>query len=425
MTIPFAFVSSISPDTTDGQSGDGNDFITRDPTPGQYFQLQGLAAGSGTLGIWLTSPGWSGARIEIGSVTISPTDGVWTFNFPISQLPDGNYTIQLTDGTATSSTIVGSQSLVVDDQKIAVGINAIEGNNILTNAEIQSGLTVTGTATGNENQTYLTGETIQVEIRDSSNNVLFTQDATVQANGTWNTTFSTAQLKTLTSNGTDDYNVYAAVQDKAGNAGNGVEQFTSTVCFMAGTLVSTPRGPCAVETLAPGVLVLTSDGREVPVTWLGRQTVSTRFADPLRVLPIRIKAGALGDEVPSRDLLLSPDHAILVDGALIHAGALVNGTSIVRETNVPEVFTYYHVEADDHSLILAENTPAETFVDNVDRLHFDNWAEHQAIYPDGKPITELPYPRAKAHRQVPTQIRVKLADRAHKIGAVASAASVA
>jgi hypothetical protein len=53
-----------------------------------------------------------------------------------------------------------------------------------------------------------------------------------------------------------------------------------------------------------------------------------------------------------------------------------NGTSIVRETDVPEVFTYYHVEVDDHSLILAENTPSETFVDNVDRLNFDNWAEH-------------------------------------------------
>jgi hypothetical protein len=42
-------------------------------------------------------------------------------------------------------------------------------------------------------------------------------------------------------------------------------------------------------------------------------------------------------------------------------------TSFVRETNVPKVFTYYHVEIDDHSLIMAENTPAETFVDN-DRL---------------------------------------------------------
>src|SRR5271156_1251736 len=102
---------------------------------------------------------------------------------------------------------------------------------------------------------------------------------------------------------------------------------------------------------------------------------------------------------------------LLVDDVLIQAGALVNGTSIVRETSVPETFTYYHVELDDHSLIFAENTPAETFVDNVDRLAFDNWQEHEALYPEGKPIIEMPYPRAKAHRQVPREIRKLLAER--------------
>jgi len=96
---------------------------------------------------------------------------------------------------------------------------------------------------------------------------------------------------------------------------------------------------------------------------------------------------------------------------LIQAGALVNGCTILRETDVPETFTYYHVEVDGHALILAENTPAETFIDNVDRLAFDNWAEHQALYPDGKPIVEMPYPRAKAHRQVPRLVREQLARR--------------
>jgi hypothetical protein len=183
------------------------------------------------------------------------------------------------------------------------------------------------------------------------------------------------------------------------------------ICFMVGTMIRTPAGEVAVETLKRGDLVSTSDGRAMPVSWLGRQTVSTVFADPRRVLPIRIRAGALGENVPSRDLLLSPDHAIRVDDVLIQAGALVNETSIVRETNVPQTFTYYHVELDDHSLILAENTPAETFVDNVDRLAFDNWEEHEVFYPEGKAIIELPYPRAKAHRQVSRSIREQLAER--------------
>jgi hypothetical protein len=112
-----------------------------------------------------------------------------------------------------------------------------------------------------------------------------------------------------------------------------------------------------------------------------------------------------------RDLLLSPDHAILIDDVLVQAGALVNDTSIVRETNVPMTYTYHHVELDDHSLILAEDVPAETFVDNVDRLAFDNWDEHEALYPNGKPIAEMPYPRAKAYRQVPKAMRHLLSAR--------------
>jgi Hint domain-containing protein len=182
------------------------------------------------------------------------------------------------------------------------------------------------------------------------------------------------------------------------------------ICFMPGTQICTPTGEVPVEDLKIGDVVRTSDGHSIAVRWIGRQTVAGRFADELRS-PIRIRAGALGDNVPSRDLRVSPDHALLVDDVLIHAGALVNGTSIVRERPGPVIFTYYHVEVDDHSLIMAENTPAETFVDNVDRANFDNWHEYQALYPEGKAVSEMPYPRAKALRQVPRAIRERLAER--------------
>ena len=226
----------------------------------------------------------------------------------------------------------------------------------------------------------------------------------------------------------DQYTGPSKGSEGLGKHGNGEVSSTgndTTICFMAGTMIRTPNGEVPIETLKRGDLVLTNDGRSVPVDWLGIQTVSLRFADKMRVLPIRIRAGAIAENVPSRDLLVSPDHALLVEGALIQAGALVNGASIVRDNNVPTTFTYYHVEVADHSLILAENTPAETFVDNVDRLGFDNWAEHEALYPNGKHVTELPYPRAKSHRQVPVSIRVKLAGRAQAIGAVEDSAAVA
>ena len=217
-----------------------------------------------------------------------------------------------------------------------------------------------------------------------------------------------------------------SVTDSAGNiaAGVGDTLADDPVCFMPGTLVATPEGDAPVESLRAGDLVLTADGRTAPVRWMGRQTISTRFADPLRVLPIRITAGALGESMPARDLLLSPDHALLVEGVLVQAGALVNGTTIRREAGVPEVFTYWHVELHDHALVLAEGVPAETFIDNVARLAFDNWDEHEAAGSEA-PIAEMPLPRAKARRQVPMAVRRRLDESAALLLGEESAAAAA
>lgn len=203
-------------------------------------------------------------------------------------------------------------------------------------------------------------------------------------------------------------------------AGISYLQESSAVCFYPGTLVSTPEGARAIETLAIGDLVLTNDGRSLPVRWLGKQTVSRLFGDALRILPIRIKAGALGDNTPARDLLVSPSHALLIEDTLVHAGALVNGTSIVREHDVPMVFSYFNIELSEHALILAEGAAAETFVDNVERESFDNWEEHERLYGQLAPLVEMSLPRARSHRQVPVAVRRKLADRVDALGLSAS-----
>jgi hypothetical protein len=185
-----------------------------------------------------------------------------------------------------------------------------------------------------------------------------------------------------------------------------------TLCLLSGSRISTPDGTIAVEALTIGDLVLTADGGIASVRWIGVQSVVTLFADPLRTLPIRITAGALGEDLPIRDLRVSPDHALLLDGVLVRAGALVNGVTIVRETAVPDRFTYYHVELDDHSLILAEGVPAETFLDTISRRRFDNWAEYEALHGD-RPATiaELDAPRVKSARQLPLALRERLAAR--------------
>jgi hypothetical protein len=195
--------------------------------------------------------------------------------------------------------------------------------------------------------------------------------------------------------------------------GNGLVTL-DLLCFFQGTRIATPAGERVVESLGVGDPVLTAEGAVVPVRWIGRRSLHAYGpdgylrADPLSVMPIRIKAGALAAGLPRRDLLVSPDHALLIDDILIQAGALVNDLSIRREHRLPERFTFYHVELADHALILAEGMPAETFVDYVDRFAFDNWAEHEALYGNRPSIAEMPYPRAQSYRQVPLDIRARL-----------------
>ena len=208
-----------------------------------------------------------------------------------------------------------------------------------------------------------------------------------------------------------------------GVGGTDITVVADVACFLAGTMIATPDGIRAIETLRAGDLVLTSEGVASSIRWLGRQTVATRFADPFRVAPIRIRKGALADNMPVRDLLVSRDHALMVDGVFVQAAALVNGVSIVREdADMPATFVYFHIELSDHLLILAEGVPAETFIDNVDRLGFDNWDEYESLGDHAAEMTEMPLARAKSHRQVPQALRARLVTRGYALyGADAAA----
>lgn len=180
------------------------------------------------------------------------------------------------------------------------------------------------------------------------------------------------------------------------------------VCYLAGTAIATPAGEVAVEDLTPGDRVLTADGREVAVQWLGIQPVAPRFADPQKVNPICIKAGAIAENVPARDLFVSPDHAVEISGVLYNANALVNGRTIFQQRRMPmDGFTYYHVETEAHEVLLAEGCPAESYLDIPDRSLFANGAERI----DGPIIQEMALPRVSSARLVPAELRDRLKDR--------------
>ncbi|MBF9046671.1 hypothetical protein LSUCC0031_06015 [Rhodobacterales bacterium LSUCC0031] len=201
-----------------------------------------------------------------------------------------------------------------------------------------------------------------------------------------------------------------AFYDGLDGAVDGIIHLANVSCFLTGTRIATPGGPVAVERLGPGDLVLTADGRAVPVRFNLRQNVSTRFGPPERLMPVRLRAGALGQGLPVRDLVLTADHALMIDGLLINAGALVNGSSIDRVPlkELGESFTVYHIETEAHDLILAEGTPAETFIDYAGRQTFDNYADYLALHGGDRMIPENPAPRVTSARMLPPALKARL-----------------
>ncbi len=161
------------------------------------------------------------------------------------------------------------------------------------------------------------------------------------------------------------------------------------VCFCAGTRVLAARGEVAVEELRVGepVLALLGGGAGaglVPVRWLGHRTLDLRaHPRPELVRPVRIRAGALAEGVPHRDLRVSPGHALLLDGVLVQAARLVNGVSVLQE-DAPRV-TYWHVELDRHDALLAEGVPAESYLDCGNRHAFAEAGAFLELHPDFRP----------------------------------------
>jgi hypothetical protein len=153
------------------------------------------------------------------------------------------------------------------------------------------------------------------------------------------------------------------------------------VCFARGTRIATPEGEVAVESLKEGDLVLTQDGAAKPVKWVGRRLIDCRrHPEANKVWPVRVAAGAFGENLPRRDLYVSPQHAVYAEGVLIPARMLING-STVTQVRVDSV-DYFHVELERHDIVLAEGLPSESYLDTGDRASFENAGGAMVLHPD-------------------------------------------
>jgi hypothetical protein len=137
-----------------------------------------------------------------------------------------------------------------------------------------------------------------------------------------------------------------------------------------------------VEQLVAGDTLLTNSGAVQPIVWIGRRALDfTRHPDPRSARPVRVRENAIADGVPRRDLLLSPDHAILLDGLLIPAKLLVNGSTIAQDTRL-RAGCYFHVELQRHAVVLAEGLGCESYLDTGNRAFFENGPDPMVLHPD-------------------------------------------
>jgi autotransporter-associated beta strand protein len=156
----------------------------------------------------------------------------------------------------------------------------------------------------------------------------------------------------------------------------------SAPCYCPGTLILTPSGQKPVEQLEIGDEVMTMSGTARPIKWIGRRSYGGRFVMGRKdILPVCFKAGSLDDDTPTRDLWISPHHAMYLEGVLIEAKDLVNGVSIMQAEQ-REKIEYFHIELDGHDVIIAEGSLSESFIDDDSRGMFHNAHEYREIYGD-------------------------------------------
>jgi len=171
---------------------------------------------------------------------------------------------------------------------------------------------------------------------------------------------------------------YALTSDGSGHA-----LVSVAICYLEGTQILTPTGEVKVETLKSGDTVVTRFGGLQKIRWIGRQSFrGEALKGDWKNSPVHIRAGALGDNTPSRDLYVSPGHSMLVDGTLLLAKNLVNGITITQGWT-PEQVEYYQLDLGSHDCVLAEGAWSETFADGGTlRDEFHNAADFVARYPN-------------------------------------------
>jgi hypothetical protein len=165
----------------------------------------------------------------------------------------------------------------------------------------------------------------------------------------------------------------------------------SVICFTPGTRLRTERGEVAIEDLDEGDRLLTRDDGPQDVIWSGHRRMSGArlFALPDQ-RPIRLRVNALGVDRPDEDLVVSPEHRVLVGGetprdlwgeteVLVRAGDLVGDRGITVDHSLRETW-YIHLMLERHQVVWANGVQVESFHPGYMGLETLSGLQRESLY---------------------------------------------
>ena len=340
----------------------GNNTLTFAPRAGQTLTIAGVIADQ-------TGSGGTGINAGAGSLLVSGGDTVFLG----------------TSNTYTGGTAVSGGTMLEIGVAGAAGTGAIalSGTGNTLRLDQASSFSLNNVITG-----FAAGDVLDFTTLPYSITIFgHTSFSTAALSGTRLFVANLPFLDNLTLTGIAPGTSFVTSPD------SGTGTLVTIACFAAGTRIATERGKIAVEHLRVDDMALTASGGRRSVRWIGHRRIDlARHPDPRLAQPIRIRADAFADGVPKRDLLVSPDHALLIDGMLIPARLLANGATVLRDPGFSTI-QYFHVELDRHDILLAEGLPAESFLDTGNRGIFENAAAPLVLHPD------FPLPDGQARRE--------------------------
>ncbi len=178
---------------------------------------------------------------------------------------------------------------------------------------------------------------------------------------------------------------------KTGGSNRGDSEYETFVpCFTLGAKVSTLKGLVAIENLQVGDKVMTRDNGLQEVRWIGCKTLSrARLTQEAVFCPIRIRKGALGQDYPMRDMIVSPNHRMLLVGAhlalnfgedemLVAAKHLVGLPGV--DSLPPQDVSYVHLLCDRHEVLMVDGAWTESFQPGDQALSAVGKAQSEEIF---------------------------------------------